>query len=413
MPSASVDISALKNILLALEQCWSESGDKDAMRYADLLKASLSGELVEVPQDFEPCQAPCGLCMEAKSTSQNLFQALFQLWNHLDWTVPKHFKTEGTLGLKDKIKEARLIGPTGPIKSNKIDIKISYVSPNTFVPRHSEEAEELLQIIEGDDIEIGLAVDDWLEKKDFHFFPPTFPKVVKVAENQPFVAISAHAGKIGGKLWLNDELNHVGTQYHGMADCKNVEEYFDNVYKVYDKAMKNWGYCMPELLSNSLIEHGSIKPSDSVKILDLGCGDGAVGQALHDKGFTNLKGIDISKGMISVAKERNVYKDIMKSDLMKDLPFQKEEFDCLVSSAVTTYLEPSALEKWLPVIKKGGLLAIVHKELIFPKWIPEQERLESCGVLKLIWYSPENLPYLPSLDAKGTNKGRIYIYKKL
>ena len=82
--------------------------------------------------------------------------------------------------LDDRIKEARLIGPYGPIKSNDIDVKISWVAPHTLVPRHSEEAAEMLQILEGDQIEIGLAVDDWLDKKKYNTFPPTHPKVVKV-----------------------------------------------------------------------------------------------------------------------------------------------------------------------------------------------------------------------------------------
>ena len=37
------------------------------------------------------------------------------------------------------------------------DIKISYVTPNTLVPRHSEESAEMLQILEGDLIQIGYA----------------------------------------------------------------------------------------------------------------------------------------------------------------------------------------------------------------------------------------------------------------
>ena len=77
-----------------------------------------------------------------------------------------------------------MIGPrNAPLYSEKIDVKISYVSPNTLVPRHSEEAAEMLQILEGDEIQVGLAVDDWLEHKKYNFFPPTHPKVVKVIQN--------------------------------------------------------------------------------------------------------------------------------------------------------------------------------------------------------------------------------------
>ena len=77
------------------------------------------------------------------------------------------------------------------------------------------------------------------------------------------------------------------------------------------------------------------------QIIDLGCGDGAVGEALHKEGFTNLVGTDISSGMMKIAEERGVYRDLRKANLMQTLPFEDEEFDCAVTSAVTTYLGES------------------------------------------------------------------------
>lgn len=246
--------------------------------------------------------------------------------------------------MKEKIKEVRLIGPNGPIKNDTIDIKISFVEPDTFVPRHSEEAEEMLQILEGDEVQIGLAVDDWVERSDFHVFPPTFPKVVKVSANKPFVAISAKVGKLNGKLWLNDEDINIGTKYLGITECtRNVEEYFDNVANDYERAMRTWGYCMPELLSNALVKYGNIKPTDELKVVDLGCGDGAVGKAMYEKGFTNLTGVDISSKMMDIAAKKGVYSELKKANLLEALPFEKETFDLSVTSAVTTYLGESYL----------------------------------------------------------------------
>ena len=36
-------------------------------------------------------------------------------------------------------------------------------------------------------------------------------------------------------------------------------------------------------------------------ILDLGCGDGLVGEALTVRGFTNISGFDISSKMVALA----------------------------------------------------------------------------------------------------------------
>ena len=41
------------------------------------------------------------------------------------------------------------------------------------------------------------------------------------------------------------------------------------VAKDYEKAMKNWGYCMPEILSNAIIVNGGITPSADIKVRNI------------------------------------------------------------------------------------------------------------------------------------------------
>ena len=99
-------------------------------------------------------------------------------WDKLTWTQPKKFRPP--VMDDGAFKEALLIGPDGPLKSNKIEVSIFCVTSNTKVPRHSEDAIELIHILEGNEINIGFAVDDWLVKAKYHYFPATFPKVMKV-----------------------------------------------------------------------------------------------------------------------------------------------------------------------------------------------------------------------------------------
>ena len=107
-----------------------------------------------------------------------MLQTLFISWDKLTWKIPHQFKPpildEGS------IKEAALIGPEGPLKSDKISIKIFSVRENTKVPRHSEDATEVIQLLQGSTIQIGYAVDDWLDTSKYHLFPATFPKIMKV-----------------------------------------------------------------------------------------------------------------------------------------------------------------------------------------------------------------------------------------
>ena len=83
------------------------------------------------------------------------------------------------------------------------------------------------------------------------------------------MAVSVHHGKVGGKLWLNDEDAEVGSKYMDCTDIErsSMEMYYDNMAKDYSKAVRAWGYCMPELLTDALIQHGRLdKSRNQVKV---------------------------------------------------------------------------------------------------------------------------------------------------
>ena len=75
-----------------------------------------------------------------------------------------------------------------------------------------------------------------------------------------------------------------------------------------------------------------------IQVIDLGCGAGAVGDALMKKGFRDICGADISQSMIDIAENKGCYNQLTKADLLKPLPFDDNHFDLLVTAGVTTYL---------------------------------------------------------------------------
>merc|ERR1712038_325609 len=362
-------LAHVKHILLTLKQTWSVSGDPNAFKCAQILNEALESGLDEVFEikSSEIVSAPSGLCLQGQDPADAaLLQTLFMSWDKLTWKQPRQFKPP--IMDDGAVKEAVLIGPEGPLKCNDIRISIFVVNANTKVPRHSEDAIEVIQVLQGNDMSIGFAVDDWLVKAKYHYFPATFPKVVKTEENAHFVGVSVKTGTLNGRFWLNDTDDALGMKYQDVAklEANEVESYFDMVAKDYTRAMINWGYCMPEILSNAVIVQGGITPSANIKVIDLGCGDGALGDALMKRGFRDICGADISQSMINIAQTKGCYTQIKKADLLKPLPFDNNQFDVLVTAGVTTYLEPAALQHWLKIMRPGGLLAIVHKAAVWP-----------------------------------------------
>ena len=73
---------------------------------------------------------------------------------------------------------------------------------------------------------------------------------------------------MSGRFWLNDTDKDLDFKYQDIAklEREEVEDYYNMVAKDYSRAMVNWGYCMPEILSNAVIVNGGVKPSSNVKV---------------------------------------------------------------------------------------------------------------------------------------------------
>ena len=89
------------------------------------------------------------------------------------------------------------------------------------------------------------------------------------------------------------------------------------------------------------------------KILDFGCGTGIYAKLLTKKG-AKVKGFDISKEMLEIAKRENPKLDLRIGSGYK-FPF-KEKFDIVLSSLVVHYLDDwnKMFKEVRKVLKKGG-----------------------------------------------------------
>ena len=95
---------------------------------------------------------------------------------------------------------------------------------------------------------------------------------------------------------------------------------------------------MPEVVAEKLTQ--LTENPTHMNVLDVGCGEGMVGEALHARGFSAITGMDISPEMLKVAAARNIYDELHEVDLMTTLPAESGQFDILCCVGVTTYLRP-------------------------------------------------------------------------
>lgn len=124
----------------------------------------------------------------------------------------------------------------------------------------------------------------------------------------------------------------------------------------------NLSYRAPNLLAEAL---GAALPSPAsqLDILDAGCGTGLCGPLLKPYA-RRLTGVDLSKGMLAVAKTRETYDELVAGELTEFLEAAEHRFDIVASSDTLCYFGPleHVFEASARALKPGGLLSFTLED---------------------------------------------------
>lgn len=100
--------------------------------------------------------------------------------------------------------------------------------------------------------------------------------------------------------------------------------------------------------------------SKNMKILELGCGPGALAGALHRwYPQADITAIDRDSNFISFAKEMENSIEFLEADAV-NLPFEDNTFDVTISNTVSEHIEPSRFFcEQLRILKPGGVCLVL------------------------------------------------------
>lgn len=149
---------------------------------------------------------------------------------------------------------------------------------------------------------------------------------------------------------------------HAMS-ADYVRSVFDQYASKFDDALAALAYTAPELLANAVAEvcRAQRRSHHFATMLDLGCGTGLSGVAFRSA-CDWIEGVDLSPGMVAIARRKNIYDRLDTGDLTESLDGHiraDARFNLVVAADVFVYCADLTLIAALvrDVLAAGGLFA--------------------------------------------------------
>ena len=121
-----------------------------------------------------------------------------------------------------------------------------------------------------------------------------------------------------------------------------AQNLFDHYALYYDNHMRGQlKYSLPEHIAKLI--HRLLSTSLSIKnALDLGCGTGLCGNVLREIS-THVVGVDISSKMIEQARAKNLYDELVESDIISFLNNESTPYELIIAADVLPYFSDLAV----------------------------------------------------------------------
>lgn len=156
---------------------------------------------------------------------------------------------------------------------------------------------------------------------------------------------------------------HLGAVYEARAP-EEVAAVYDGWAATYDAEMAKAGYRHPAIGLALLSRH---LPRGAGPVLDAGCGTGLLGDWLGIMGFAPVEGLDLSEGMLAVARAKGAYARLHHLALGRALPFADGAFAGVISTGVFTtgHVGIEGVPELLRITAVGGPVVLTVKTTLW------------------------------------------------
>jgi predicted TPR repeat methyltransferase len=191
---------------------------------------------------------------------------------------------------------------------------------------------------------------------------------------------------------------HLGAVY-ASKNPEEISSHYDNWAETYDSDMSIAGYRHPSICLALLTRH---LPSGASPLLDAGAGTGLIGEWLNILGYRTVEALDISAGMLAMAREKGVYQALHQMALGNELPFEDNKFAGIVSAGVFTtgHVGGEGLDELVRICQSGGVIVLTAKKSLLDTDIALKiSQLETQGLVSV---AEQTEPYVSMPGEAGT-----------
>ncbi|XP_068600364.1 methyltransferase-like protein 27 [Brachionichthys hirsutus] len=207
-----------------------------------------------------------------------------------------------------------------------------------------------------------------------------------------------------------------------LTNCTPREQvdFYNSWANNYDTDMASAEYRPPLHAAKSINTHFS-GDREAAVVLDVACGTGLLAKELKTKGFRHFVGIDGSKGMLELAKQTGLYRDLKQCLLGEDpLPVQWGVFDvvAIVGALIVGHVPVSVVREFCNFVKPGGYMCMTARNAQDSSDVKsalehELKQMVEEGLITCVAVTEEKeWLKLSSGEGHGDDSGVVYLYRK-
>ena len=195
---------------------------------------------------------------------------------------------------------------------------------------------------------------------------------------------------------------------YAAASPEEQQSRYDDWASSYEPDLCGMGYRIPAVIGAVFTR---FVPSGTTPILDAGCGGGIQTEPLALVGYDGFVGIDLSEGMLAVARRKGFYGDLRQMALGAPLDFPDDSFGAVLSSGTITpgHAPPHSFDELVRVARPGApvIFSLRDDPGQDPAYPATLDRLAAAGAWREV-FATASFQSMPYGEPDVTHRVHVY-----